>query len=300
MIKYAFILLITCYCHKVLSTNTTGHRSGYIIGGKTVPITQYPFIVSFRRQGMHFCGGSIVSRRWILTAAHCLNHISYLNKCVPSLKIIAGSSNCESYKSDKNSQAIRGKKCILHKNYVSGSEQNDIGMVYLRSPLRYTKYVQQAPIPSMKNSRIDLSEKYDECTAIGWGRTSVKYDDYGSNFLKSVELPLISHSSCRQKWRRYSRTEIKETQVCTFSNLYEKGAYKGDSGSPLICGENQVGITSFTAEPDIAMLPIVFTRVDKYIKWIKKTMKSGSPTYYKSLYFTLLLNINKTIFLQYL
>lgn len=47
---------------------------GRIVGGFAMNITEVPWQVSLQLRGSHFCGGSIIGKSWILTAAHCTKY----------------------------------------------------------------------------------------------------------------------------------------------------------------------------------------------------------------------------------
>lgn len=48
---------------------------GRIVGGTEMDITDAPYQVSLQRFNRHFCGGSIISNKWVLTAAHCTEYV---------------------------------------------------------------------------------------------------------------------------------------------------------------------------------------------------------------------------------
>lgn len=50
---------------------------GRIVGGFRVDIAQVPWQASLQFNGFHKCGASIISDRWLLTAAHCVTYVHY-------------------------------------------------------------------------------------------------------------------------------------------------------------------------------------------------------------------------------
>lgn len=47
-----------------------------VLGGENAKEKQFPYQVSIENEGTHFCAGSILNERYILTAAHCMHGAS--------------------------------------------------------------------------------------------------------------------------------------------------------------------------------------------------------------------------------
>ncbi|XP_026466688.1 chymotrypsin-1-like [Ctenocephalides felis] len=290
MIKYAFIIIIICHIHETYETSNpkSYNHTHRIVGGEITSIEKYPYIVSLQKSGYHFCGGSIVNHRWILTAAHCVQPLTFFWMC--SFKIIAGVSNCQKYKNRKEVQILKSKNCYIHPNYQSLSNKltNDLALVSTQDSLYFNHVVQPAKLAHSSNSSLDIGELFDECTAIGWGQIWVDPEHESNirqhNPLRSVQLGVLSHKDCRRKWVDIG---ISKSDICLAANRNQT-IYYGDSGSPLLCNDEQYGVASYLLREKLELRNVVYMRVDKYKYWIIHTMKSNATTCNEKAYFHLL------------
>ncbi|XP_043283176.1 transmembrane protease serine 9-like [Venturia canescens] len=222
---------------------------GRIVGGRDAPEGRFPYQVSLQKSS-HFCGGSILNERWILTAAHCL-----VRQSASQIHVVAGT----------NSLTIGGdyyqaELLVPHKLYNPLLLANDVGLIRVDRDIEFNDKVQPIKLPTS-----DSTKDGDTVTLSGWGRIRVNGpipDD-----LQEINLKVLSHFSCKRvHWI------VTRKHICTLTKVGE-GACNGDSGGPLVAGDSQVGIVSF-GRPCAKGYPDVYTRVYKFVDWIEQTMEN--------------------------
>ncbi|XP_011873943.1 PREDICTED: chymotrypsin-1-like [Vollenhovia emeryi] len=240
-----FALIVAC-----LAVAAHGYPNPHIVGGKDAPVGKFPYQVSLRKNGRHSCGGSIINEHTILTAAHCI--ISYEGNpgALKSLTIHAGTNLLS-----ETGTIYTAKKAIVH-NFNAVRLVNDIGLLILSTPIKYTKYIQPITLATT-----DVAPAGSACTLSGWGRTS--FGGIVPNNLQEIELSVYSQAKCKQ-----THWNVQSSHICTLTKVGE-GACHGDSGGPLVAKGVQIGIVSF-GRPCALGAPDVFTRVSAFEDWIQK------------------------------
>jgi secreted trypsin-like serine protease len=154
-----------------------------IVGGENAQKDAWPWMVSIRKDGEHLCGGSILDSQFILTAAHCLEVIYRLS----SVTILAGSLTVQSSGNKVQLRSIDRK--IRHQGYESVTNNNDLGLIRLATPLDLTgNSVRPICLPT---SRPVLPKDNTTMVGIGWGTLSPG-DWEGPSILQQVTVRSIN------------------------------------------------------------------------------------------------------------
>ncbi|XP_055903826.1 chymotrypsin-2-like [Eupeodes corollae] len=224
-----------------------------VVNGTDAYPGEYPFIVSLRSSsGSHSCGASIISNKWILTAAHCVQ-----GKRPSSISIQYGVTVISS--SGPNVATV--KKIIVHENYSPiNNYADDIALLQLEGRLS----INDKTIGQLKLPKQGFEVPADDMgTLIGWGLE--KTGGVIQKNLQQVQLKIYSDEECNK--RHEGMTTVH--QICGGVDEGGKGQCSGDSGGPLIYDGYQVGIVSWSVKPcTIAPYPGVYTKVSHYINWI--------------------------------
>uniref|UniRef100_A0A8C1CIQ4 chymotrypsin n=1 Tax=Cyprinus carpio carpio TaxID=630221 RepID=A0A8C1CIQ4_CYPCA len=235
--------------------------SGYsrIVNGEEARPHSWPWQVSLQDStGFHFCGGSLISEWWVVTAAHCNVRTSH--------RVILGehdrSSNAEAI------QTISVGKSIKHPNYNSYTINNDILLIKLATPAKLSTHV----------SPVCLAETSDnfpgglKCVTSGWGLTRYNAPDTPA-LLQQAALPLLTNDDCKRYWG----TNITDLMICAGASGVS--SCMGDSGGPLVCEKNGVwtlvGIVSWGSSVCSTSTPAVYARVTKLRAWVDQTIAAN-------------------------
>ncbi|XP_029725054.2 trypsin 3A1 isoform X2 [Aedes albopictus] len=230
-----------------------GQSGGRIVGGIAVNITDYPYQVSLQRNN-HFCGGSVLNDRWILTAAHCTKGIT--NASV--LRIRAGSTEVRS-----GGVLAQVRTIYFHPKQNSWSNY-DFSLLELKEALKLSKAVQPISLPAHDDSFEDGTL----CEVSGWGNT--RNANESSLSLRAATVPLYNQEKCSTVYKEYGG--VSESMICAGYEEGGKDSCQGDSGGPLVCNGVLVGVVSWgkgCAEPGF---PGVYGRVTSAVEWISETM----------------------------
>jgi secreted trypsin-like serine protease len=243
------------------SEPTIGTR---IYGGTNAAITDAPWQVALlgtwwgatNNYDAFFCGGSIVHREWILTAAHCVEGLDPFD-----IRVLAGTATL----SKTNLTGSTVSRILIHEGY-DGRFANDIALIQLSSPLTLSASVSIIPLAS------EVSSSGTTGQITGWGQTD-KLSNREPSTLQKASVQIFSDAYCQSG---YGSDFISAQMLCAADASFTKDTCFGDSGGPLavVVGGQRVlaGVTSWGAtdngECSVDGYPGVYAEVANYYSWI--------------------------------
>ncbi|XP_052844335.1 LOW QUALITY PROTEIN: brachyurin [Drosophila gunungcola] len=209
------------------------------------------------------CGGTLLDRRWILTAGHCTMGVTHFD-------VYLGTKSVEETQ-QSGGLVLRSNKFIVHERFSPETAANDIALVKLPQDIGFTSRIQPASLPS--RFRQDQFAGMS-VVASGWG---AMVEMTNSDSMQYTELKVISNAECAQEY------DVVSAGVLCAKGLQDETVCTGDSGGPLVLKDTQmvVGITSFgPADGCETNIPGGFTRVTYYLDWIESKIGGhGQPAH---------------------
>ncbi|XP_032711806.1 serine protease 55-like isoform X1 [Lontra canadensis] len=244
-----------------------GAQYSKIIAGMEAEVGEFPWQVSIQARNEHFCGGSIINKWWIVTAAHCL----IFEELLPTeLSVVLGSNDLSS-----SSLEIKGvTSIVLHKEFRRLNMDNDIALLLLDSPIRFNGLTEPICVPRKPSPSV-----WHKCWVAGWGQTN--NDDKSSMKTDLMKVPMII-----MDWEKCSEAfpKLTKNMLCAGYENESFDACQGDSGGPLVCTTEsdktwyQVGIISWGKSCGQKNTPGIYTLLENYNLWIKKVTEiEGRP-----------------------
>jgi|GEM_PF-2487406 len=239
-------------------------QPGAIVGGRAARNGAWPWQIALFQRGRFICGGSIVNERWVVTAAHCVERAP-----ASDFQVLAGTNDRTS---GGTRVAVAG--VVVHPRYNRKTEDNDIALLNLASPLR------QRPIGLITPAQESrFAAAGTRATITGWGATS---EGGGTpRRLQEARVPIRAQAYCR---RSYGANAITARMLCAGRNSGGVDSCQGDSGGPLVVqnaagGWLLAGVTSWGEGCARPNRPGVYTRVSQFNDWIRSHVEGGSSCY---------------------
>uniref|UniRef100_A0A674IYA5 trypsin n=1 Tax=Terrapene triunguis TaxID=2587831 RepID=A0A674IYA5_9SAUR len=228
-----------------------------IVGGYECSPHSQPWQVSLN-VGYHFCGGSLITDQWVVSAAHCWYYGSRLR--LEGL-VILGDHNIQVF--EHTEHLMRIETIVWHPSYDYQTLDHDIMLIKLAHPVRTDAYVQPVSLPTA------CPAAGTSCVVSGWGNI---LSDGGDPYnLQCVNIPILSNAACEGSYPGM----ITSTMLCAGYLEGGKDACQGDSGGPLVCNGELQGIVSWGVGCAQKDQPGVYTKVCSLLPWIKSTMAAN-------------------------
>ncbi|KAM5141243.1 neurotrypsin-like [Mantella aurantiaca] len=247
-------------------------RKKRIVGGTKSVRGVWPWQASLRLKGFHtetrlLCGATLISSCWALTAAHCFKRFGEKPHRY-SLRVGDYHTGVE----DDFERELPVQRIVIHKKYLSGSNDNDIALVRVQGKGHQCLAFSDHVLPICLPERKERAAYQKPCFISGWGDTGISY----SKTLLQGAIPILPKESCVLRYKG----KFTNRMICAgdLSEDNRVDSCQGDSGGPLMCQNSNghwviVGITSWGYGCGRKGYPGVYTKVSRFTPWIRRVTK---------------------------
>ncbi|KFO20447.1 Transmembrane protease serine 11B [Fukomys damarensis] len=226
-----------------------------IKGGSTAQEGEWPWQASLKMDGRHYCGATLISEVFLVTAAHCFTKTDNPKKFTVSFGTEVTPPYLQHYV----------QQIIIHEGYVKGEHHDDIAIIRLTEKVLFKNDVHRVCLPEATQTFMPG----EGAVVTGWGALS--YDGKFPVLLQKAPVKIIDTNTCNAE-EAYDGM-IQDTMLCAGYMEGNIDACQGDSGGPLVYPNSRniwylVGIVSWGDECGKINKPGIYTRVTTYRSWI--------------------------------
>ncbi|USE37317.1 serine protease [Endozoicomonas sp. SCSIO W0465] len=254
--RLVLVVAASVHAHPEETSDYSGIR---IVGGDELSPFSRPYMASLRVLGeIHFCGGTFIGGKYVLTAAHCVEAVE---DHADSVSVWLGGHKLSEPDTGRIYQVAR---FYTHPDYDNETIDNDIAIVELQQDV---EGIEPVPLISAEQfADIDTGSVFE---TMGWG--TLGYKKGQPDTLQVVKVPNVDRELCNS---RYDGA-ITKNMLCAGFDEGGKDSCQGDSGGPLIYNHQgtwyQLGVVSWgfgCAEPGY---PGVYTNIFELLDWLRQT-----------------------------
>ncbi|XP_017150769.1 trypsin theta [Drosophila miranda] len=231
-------------------------REGRIVGGEDTTIQAHPYQVSLQtKRGSHFCGGSLVNKNTVVTAAHCLQ-----GRTASKVYVRLGSTLY-----NEGGLVVSVRELAYNEKYSSSTMEFDVGILKLAEDVEETEDIRYIELAK------ETPATGTPAIVTGWGSKCYFWCMTLPKVLQAVTVYIVDWQLCASDEYKYGEI-IYDTMVCAYEK--KKDACQGDSGGPLVAENKLVGIVSWGYGCASNLLPGVYASVPALRDWIVENAES--------------------------